>query len=199
MGSVVEMAKKSPLELGIDFDGVLAYNPFRVTRAPVTYFKRHFLGMKNTKFYIPKTRFEKLIWAILHESSVYPAGGTAMLRQLVGEEKVKAHLITARFRYLQPSLEKWLDRYNLTNLFASITINTADEQPHIYKERIIREKKLDIYIEDNWDIVSYVVPRNKKTKIYWIYNITDRHKEYQFKYPYLKRALEALPIYKQQL
>lgn len=180
-----------PIKVGIDFDGVLAYNPFRLARSPVTFVKRKFLGVKKTQFYIPKSDPEKFIWTILHESSIFPGKGTHLLKSLVKDQKVEAHLITARFSFLQPGLESWLNRWHLKNVFTSITMNHKDEQPHFYKARIVNEKKLDYFIEDNFDIVSHLAPRSA-TRIMWIYNLLDRGREYEHKYPYLEKALEKI-------
>lgn len=183
--------KKKPIQVGIDFDGVLAYNPLRVGRAPVTFVKRKIFGAKKTHFYIPQTPLEKFVWTILHESSVFPATGVGLLRELVEENKIEAHLVTARYGFLQKNLYTWLQRNNLEELFSSITINKYDEQPHLYKERIIREQKFDYFIEDNFDIVSHVSPKTE-TKVLWIYNFLDRHTLYSPKFPYLKKALEYI-------
>lgn len=177
-----------PIKVGIDFDGVLAYNPFRVIRAPVTYVKRRFFGMKKTHFHIPKTRLEQAIWGILHESSVFPAQGVGLLQELIGKNLIEAHLLTARYSFLEKNLMDWLARYRMTHLFRTININRLDEQPHMYKERMIKALGFDIFIEDNWDIVEHLQGKTG-TKVYWIYNITDKSQAYPHKYPYLEKAL----------
>jgi len=183
--------KKKPIQVGIDFDGVVAYNPFRIARAPVTYVKKKIFGERKTHFYIPKTGLERFVWTILHESSVFPAIGTDLLKQMVARKQIEAHLVTARYSFLQKNLYTWLQRNNLESIFSSITINENDEQPHLYKQRIIQEKKFDYFIEDNLDIVTHVAPVSK-TKVLWIYNILDRRNPYTLKYPYLKKALEQI-------
>lgn len=183
--------KPKKITVGIDFDGVLAYNPFRLIRAPVTFIKRNFLGVTKTQFYIPKTEPEKFIWTILHESSIFHGKGAGLLKSLVKDGKIEAHLVTARFGFLQQGLENWLQRWHLKDIFTTITINHADEQPHLYKARVVGEKKLDYFIEDNFDIVSHIAPRSP-TRVMWIYNLIDRAKEYEWKYPYLERALEYI-------
>jgi len=185
--------KHKPVQVGIDFDGVLAYNPFRVGRAPVTYVKKKIFGEKKTTFYIPQTPVEKFIWTILHESSIFPAIGVDLLKQRVESGEIEAHLVTARYSFLQKNLYKWLHRHDLERIFSSITINHRDEQPHMYKTRVIGERNFDYFIEDNWDIVAHAAKKVTHTKVLWIYNILDRNTPYPYKYPFLKKALEAIP------
>lgn len=182
---------KKKIKIGIDFDGVLAYNPFRVIRAPITFIKKNVLKDKKTSFYIPENEVERFIWKILHESSVFPAKGVSLLKQAVEEGTIEAHLVTGRYSFLQKNLYDWLDRHKLKDTFRSITINARDEQPHLYKEKVIAERKFDYYIEDNYDIVEHL-SKKTGTKVFWIYNIVDRHIPYQYKYSYLEHALKAI-------
>lgn len=183
------MRKK--LKVGFDFDGVVAYNPFRVIRAPWALFKRRVLGIKKLTFFYPKSSWQKIFWIIIHESSIFPANGTKLLRELVKRGDIEAHLVTARYSFLDDHLYGWLDKFHLRDLFKTIHLNKNDEQPHVFKERVVKELQFDVFIEDNLDIVEYL-QRRSDTKIFWIYNITDRFHPYPFKYPYLKKALGAI-------
>lgn len=185
------MQNNKKIQVGIDFDGVLAYNPLRIARAPAKFIKRKLIGETNTHFYIPQNDLEKMVWIMLHETSVFPAIGMDLLKDLTQDKKIEAHLITARYSFLEENLYKWLKKNNIEDLFASITINKKDEQPHLYKERVIKQKKLDYFIEDNLDIVKHVTPTTN-TDILWIYNILDRAYPYDKKFPYLKKALEHI-------
>jgi uncharacterized HAD superfamily protein len=180
--------KDKIVKIGLDFDGVVAYNPARIIRAPITYFKKEVLGIKKLEFYIPKTSFERFVWAILHESSIFPAIGSGRLKRLSSRDNIEFHLVTARFNYLQGSVNRWLKRFNLNNVFKEIHLNVSDKQPHEHKLEMIRKLNLDYFVEDNWDIVSYVNGKTK-TKIFWIYNITDRDYPFLNKFPYLDKAL----------
>lgn len=186
---------KKKLIVGLDFDGVVAYNPARLARFPVAFVKHTVLGIKTVRFFVPKTPVERAVWALLHESSVIPAFGVSYLRSLVTSGRVEAHLVTSRFGYLEPNLRRFLRRWNLTDLFTSVTINDKEEQPHEFKARIIRIRFFDHFVEDNWDIVSYLARQRGRTKIHWIYNLFDRGKPYPRKYPYLQKALEAIQRY----
>lgn len=186
------------IRVGFDFDGVVAYNPFRVVRAIISFIKKDLLGIKKINFWYPKHRWQQIFWIILHESSIFPAIGVDLLKTLVAEEKIEAHLVTARYSFLDDHLTNWLKKYKLTYLFKTITLNKKDEQPHIFKAKMIKKQKLDFFIEDNLDIVRYLSQKpptthhSPSTKIYWIYNILDRFVEYPHKFPYLEKALEHL-------
>ncbi len=185
------MKKKNRIVVGVDFDGVVAYNPFRIIRAPIAYVKKNMLGIKKTKFYIPQSSVEKILWTILHESSVFPANGVDLLREFVEQDRIEAHLVTARFHFLQDRLYQWLRRYDLERIFSSITVNERDHQPHLYKERVIKENRFDYFVEDNLDIVEHL-SRTTSTEILWIYNLLDRFHPYEKKFPYLQQALEYI-------
>jgi hypothetical protein len=183
---------KRPIIVGLDFDGVVAYNPARVARHPISLFKQHVLGMHTVKFFVPKNSFERAFWSLAHESSMFPALGVSHLRNLVRDGVVEAHLLTSRFGFLEPNLRRFLQRWNLTDTFKTVTLNTHEEQPHMFKERIIRTKKFDYYVEDNWDIVSHLVAKKVPSEINWIYNIFDRNTVYPYKFPYLEKSLEHI-------
>lgn len=189
------MAKK--IKVGLDFDGVIAYNPFRVIRVIISFIKQQVFGIKRLKFWYPKKRWQQFFWILVHQSSIFPAKGVDLLARLVKEGKIEAHLVTARYSFLDNHLYNWLKKYKLTHLFKSVTLNKHDEQPHIFKGKFIEKQGFDYFIEDNLDIVKYLHTKQetrgmKHTKIYWIYNILDRFIEYPHKFPYLEKALEDI-------
>lgn len=183
---------KKKIIVGLDFDGVVAYNPARIVRLPISYIKRHVFGIKKVSFFVPKTPLERSLWALGHETSMFPAKGASLLRTLTQNGIIEAHLVTARFGFLENNLLQFLDRWNLHQVFTTITVNTKEEQPHTYKERIVSSKKFDYYVEDNWDIVSHLHTSHCKTQVHWIYNMFDRSRNYEDKYPYLKQSLERI-------
>ena len=186
---MAEMKKK--IRIGLDFDGVVAYNPMRIFRAWVAFLKHRILGIRKLRFWYPKYNWQKFMWVIIHESSILPANGVELLKQIAASGQVEVHLVTARYSFLDNHLRKWLKKQKIDNLFKTINLNTKDEQPHLFKERTIKSLRCDYFIEDNFDIVSHLSGKSK-TKIYWIYNIFDRWYDYPEKYPYLEKALRAI-------
>lgn len=183
---------KKPIVVGFDFDGVIAYNPVRLARLPISFVKQRILGIKKVSFFVPRTPLEKSLWALAHESSVFPARGAAMLRTLTKEKKIEAHLVTGRYGFLEENLLRFLRRWDLIDCFTTITVNIKEEQPHEFKERVLRKNKFAYYVEDNLDIVKHLSSKQLKTQIHWIYNIFDRTNPYANKYPYLEKSLERI-------
>lgn len=179
------------VRVGLDFDGVVSYNPFRIIRAPIKWFKRKFRKTNKLSFFVPHTWWQTWIWILMHESSLIPARGATLLGEMCAREEIEVHLITGRFEFLEKNLTNFLRRYRMTTYFSSININKKREQPHLFKERMIKKLKLDYYVEDNWDIVQYLQGKTK-AEIIWIYNYLDRQREYAKKYPYLETALKEV-------
>lgn len=183
------MAKK--LIVGLDFDGVLAYNPTRLIRAPIKWFKRRVLKIRRLSFFVPKNEWQKWLWVLMFESSVWPARGVKQLKEDVENGRIEVHLVTGRFGFMNKSLYEWLDKYQLRTVFKSISVNEEGEQPHLFKERVIKKLKLDWYVEDNLDIVLYLKDK-VQTQVAWIYNLVDKNFPYEKKFPYLERVLQYI-------
>lgn len=184
------MAEKK-LRVGLDFDGVVAYNPVRVIRPAVKWFKRIVLGKKNLSFMVPRNPLVKLLWIVAHESSIFPAKGIRLLQEMAKRGDVEFYLVTGRFPILEGNLKKWIARNKLAHVFEQIYLNNNLEQPHLFKLKIINKLKLDYYVEDNFDIVEYLEGK-VKAKIFWIYNVADRKRPFKYKFPYLEEALDEI-------
>jgi len=181
--------KKQILKVGFDLDGVLLYNPIRITRPIVSFVKKLFFKKKGLHFYSPQTTWEKQLWQLFHKSSIFIAPGLEDIKKLIRTKKIKAYIITARYSFLKNDLEKWLNKMDINHYFSGVFYNEKDEQPHLFKERTIKKLNLDIFVEDNWDIVRHI---NQKVKVLWIYNIFDRNIHYKYKFSSLKDVIKYL-------
>ncbi|PIY72562.1 hypothetical protein COY87_00310 [Candidatus Roizmanbacteria bacterium CG_4_10_14_0_8_um_filter_33_9] len=185
--------KKQPLRVGFDLDGVLLYNPARIIRPIVALYKNTFLHKKDLAFYYPYSSFAQWMWKQFHKSSIFIAPGMNIIESLVKQNKIEAYLITARYSFLGPELLKWVNKHGFKRIFSGIYYNSKNEQPHLYKEKMINKFSLNIFVEDNWDIVNYLSKDNKvKCNIFWIYNIFDRGIQYSYKFPYLIKAVQFI-------
>lgn len=203
--------KKQP-RVGFDLDGVLLYNPIRIARPIISVIKKLFVKKKGLHFYSPQTPWEKQLWQLFHKSSIFIAPGLDEIKILIKDKKIKAYIITARYSFLKHDLDKWLKKMKVNKYFSGIYYNQKDEQPHLFKERMIEKLNLDVFVEDNWDIVNYLSQKSKvnpstslrmtlsgiervkspKSKVFWIYNIFDRNYFYLNKFPNLKSVVKKI-------
>jgi len=191
------------LKVGFDLDGVILYNPARVLRPVVVQIKKRVLKRSLGQFYYPKNVWEQFVWNILHKSSVWPAPGTKLLLDLAKRKKINAYIISGRYESLKTDFKRWINKIDPNGYFSGHYYNETNDQPHLYKERMIKKLALDIYVEDNWDIVTHLtqnlkVPpkarlakggKSQNCKIFWIYNILDRNISYKYKFAGLKQVL----------
>lgn len=188
------MKENKVLRVGFDLDGVILYNPARIFRPLIALTKSLFFDHKKPlHFYYPKSKMEKFFWRFFHLSSIFPSPGLDQLEKLINDKKIKAYLITARYSFLKKDLDFWIKKLKLKKYFSGIYYNQKDEQPHLFKEKMIKKLKLDIFVEDNWDIVDYLNKKlNKNSKIFWIYNLLDRKINYHYKFPVLSQVVKKL-------
>jgi hypothetical protein len=188
------MAEKKELKVGFDLDGVILYNPARIIRPIMHTIKSSIFKKKKVSFYVPKTKLEEFIWYLAHKSSFITAPGLDELKDALSENKFKAYIVTARFHSLRHDFLGWMKRINADQYFAGYFHNQEDEQPHIFKKKMIEKLNLDVFVDDNWDIVQYLKKEFAGTdkQIYWIYNLFDKNKEHELKFPHLKQAVEHI-------
>ena len=184
--------KTQIIKIGFDMDGVLLYNPARIFRPIIAFIKKHITKRDLSKFYYPKTKIESFIWTLLHKSSLWPAPGINNIQQLIKHKKIKAYIISARYESLKTDFNSWIKQVDPNKHFSGYYYNDKNEQPYEFKTRIIKKLKLDMFVEDNWDIVKQLNKQNKHTKIFWIYNLLDRNIMYQYKFSSLKQVVNQL-------
>ncbi|MBD3250402.1 MAG: hypothetical protein GF381_02430 [Candidatus Pacebacteria bacterium] len=184
-----------PLRVGFDLDGVLLYNPARLARPLISVLKKKHIAIdrKELEFYVPKPGWEQFFWELLHKSSIFIAPGFGRIKKLKDQGLIEPYLVTARFNHLKKDFDNWKKKMEADQLFECCYLNEADEQPHLFKQRLIKELGLNVFIEDNWDIVNYLHRQCQQTDIFWISNLVDRRLDYPNKFMSLKAALDHLP------
>ncbi len=185
------MSRKK-LKVGFDLDGVILYNPARIMRPLVASFKSIFLKKKKLKFYVPQTKHERFMWDLFHKSSLFIAPGFDQIETLSRSNRIEPYIITARYDFLKHDFEHWITKMKARDYCKGCYHNKDDNQPHLYKEEMVRRFDLDVFVEDNLDIVRHLSKTFPDKKILWIYNILDRNIEYPHKFPTLQAAIEYI-------
>ncbi|MFA9289285.1 MAG: hypothetical protein ACEQSA_05405 [Weeksellaceae bacterium] len=182
---------KKPLKVGFDLDGVLLYNPARIARPIIAQSKKFLFKKDTTKFHFPKKPWEQWAWKWLHLSSISIADGFEDVKEMIDNKQIEAYIITARYSFLREDFEQWKLKLNTKQYFKECYNNENDEQPHIYKANLVKKLGLDVFVEDNWDIVQHMA-KTTKTKVYWISNVLDYKIKYPYKHLSFKKAVDDI-------
>lgn len=186
------------LKVGFDLDGVILYNPIRLVRPiakSLKSLKSFFLKQEKDLFYFPKTKIEQFFFRLLHKTSFMPDLALKDIKKLVMAKKIKAYIITGRYSFLKKDYEIWLKKIKAKTIFTKCYQNNNDLQPNEFKEIMIKKLNLDVYVEDNWDIIEKL-NHHTTAKIFWITNILDQYIPYSYKFANLKKVLKFLTISK---
>lgn len=186
--------RQKPLRVGFDLDGVILYNPVRVLRPLTSLLSKTFLHKKEGSFYIPKSPIEQQLWRLLHKTSFIPSRGLNDLKRLVDEKKIEAYIVTGRYQTLKKDFEKWIKQIEADKHFKGYFFNASNQQPHEFKSSMIKKLGLDMFVEDNWDIVRqlHLNGSHKNTKVLWISNLLDSYIKHPHKFPNLKMAIKYI-------
>lgn len=182
---------QNKMRIGFDFDGVIMYNPARAIRRPLAFVKKLIIPHKKSEFFFPSKKISQLVNILFHKSSFKVATGYDTITQMVHADKIDPYIITARWSFLKKDFLRLIHSLNAQHIFQGYFLNEKNEQPHLFKERMIKELNLDVFIEDNLDIVDYL-RKNTKAEILWISNFFDRHEHRDGKFPSLKKAVEYI-------
>ena len=60
------------------------------------------------------------------------------------------------------------EQNKIHNSFAKTFFNDKNEQPHLFKNRIIKAEKIEKFIDDDLDILKYLSENNPRVKFYWL-------------------------------
>ena len=187
------MRKK--LKVGFDLDGVILYNPIRIFRplaSSLKFIKPFLFHEKADTFYFPNSQAEKLFWKLLHKTSFRVASGVSDIKILAEKGVIEPYIITARYSFLKDDFHYWINQLNNRPYFRYYHYNKDDMQPNAFKEKMIKELKLDVFVEDNWGVIQRLNSTVPKTKIFWVSNPLDWHIPYPYKFSGLKETVRYL-------
>lgn len=176
--------KQKKIKIGFDLDGVILDNPSRIFRSLISRSKKaHLFPRKELDFYHPNSYLEQFLWSLIHKSSYKLADGFTDLEKLVlTHPNLEIYVVSARFACLAKDTEKWKKIINRQNIFKGIYFNQCDEQPHFFKKRMTEELALDYFVEDNWDVASYLAKNQSQAQVWWLSNFLDRTIDYPHKF-----------------
>lgn len=155
------------MNIGFDLDKVFINTPPLIPKAIIDklYKKRD----NGTLLYRIPGKPEQIFRRLTHLSIFRPAMKENLkFLKSIPKDKNKLYLISSRFKFLEHRTKRLIKRFKLDNIFDGMFFNFSNEQPHIFKNRIIRQLKLDYYIDDDLSLLTYVARQNPSIKFFWL-------------------------------
>lgn len=154
-------------KIGIDFDRVFVNNPPLI---PEMLIERLYKKKNGDLYYRFPGQIEQRVRVFSHSPFFrHPIGQNLQeLEKLANNKNVELYLISSRFSFLKKRTEEWLSRHKILRFFKKTFFNYKNEQPHLFKNRIIKENEINCFIDDDLDLLIFLAPLHPKVKFYWL-------------------------------
>ncbi len=156
------------IRIGFDLDGVIVGKPPLVPKGLIEFLTKK-PANSSLHFRFPKSCLEQCVRKFSHFYLFRPP-----LRQNINfikklnSKKYELYVISGRYSFLTLETDRWLKKRGLGNLFKAVFINLGNEQPHLFKERIIKELNLDYFFEDDKETKEYLQERFKENNFFLV-------------------------------
>jgi len=90
------------------------------------------------------------------------------VKSLTRMNKNKHYLVSSRFSFLKERAEAIIKKYEFDKIFDDMFFNFEDQQPHTFKDGVIRKMKIDRYVDDDLPLLEFVSKNNPKVKFFWL-------------------------------
>lgn len=164
-------------KIGFDFDKIfVSYPPIIPDKLIDFIYKGRFalipkkdMDKINLKYRIPG-RIEKKIRIISHNYIFRPplVNNIKTLRLIHRTTDHKLYLVSSRFGFLKDKTNYWLDKNKLKSEFHEIHFNFNNSQPHLFKEKTIKNSNITHYVDDDLDLLVYLSKKNPNLNLFWL-------------------------------
>ncbi len=158
------MAKKK-LKVGFDLDGVIVDKPFFMPKPVIEWLYRAHNG-NHKKYRVPTCQPEILIRKLSHHwvFRLPLKKNLSLVKKIAQQPNIEAYIISGRFGFLNNRTKQWFKIHKINGLFQGIYINDQNDQPHLFKEKMIKKLKLDYYFDDDDLTYDYLQKEINSTK-----------------------------------
>lgn len=161
------------MNIGFDFDKIfIDYPPFFPAKLIDKLYKQRDNGILLYRIPTPP---EQLLRKATHLPFLRPPIKENLeLLKDISKKKNKLYLISSRFKFLEPETNRLIKKYKLDTIFDAMYFNFDNKQPHLFKEKILKKLKLDLYVDDDLSLLKHVAKSNPKTKFFWLNHKYDK-------------------------
>lgn len=151
-------------KIGFDLDGIFINGPPFVPRFLI---EKLYKGGANGIIYRIPGKFEQKLRVLSHTPVFRPAikNNLSSFKQ-AGLTNI--YLISSRFSFLKQRTNEWNRKNDLFKYFKKSYFNERDEQPHEFKNNVIKKERIEKYIDDDLDLLLYLSRKNPGVEFYWV-------------------------------
>jgi len=156
------------IRIGFDLDGVIVGKPPLVPKGLLEFLTKK-PANSSLHFRFPKSLFEQYVRKFSHFYLFRPPlwRNVNFIKKL-SPKKYELYIISGRYSFLTSETDLWLKKRGLGDFFKAVFINLGNEQPHLFKARVIEDLNLDYFFEDDEEIVSFLEENNPHLRIYYV-------------------------------
>lgn len=158
------------MNIGFDLDKIfIDYPPFVPDWLIDKLYKKKANG--ELSYRIP-SKAEQILRLISHYSLFRPPikKNIEIIEKLYRKNNNKHYLISSRFSFLKNKTKALIKRHQLDELFDGLFFNFKNEQPHLFKNHVIKKLKICLYVDDDLQLLRYLSAKNSKVKFFWLSN-----------------------------
>lgn len=157
------------MNIAFDLDRIFINYPPLVSTSVIDWFYKN-RRSQVLSYNIPYSYPAKLLRRLTHVSTLRPPikKNVVFLHHFAKQfPSHKLFLISSRYQFLENLTKKLLEKNNISIIFSKIYLNTKNEQPHFFKEKAIKEQNIELYIDDDLELLKYLQKTCPKTKLLW--------------------------------
>ncbi len=156
------------MNIGFDLDKVLVdYPPFIPSWIIDKLYKKKDNGI--LLYRIPG-KFEQFVRIFSHHPFFRPIikHNLSFVQSLSEKDSNQLFLISSRFGFLKKRTDAIVKREHLNTIFQKLYFNYKNQQPHLFKDKIIKTEEIKKYVDDDLSLLKYLSQHNPQTTFYWL-------------------------------
>ena len=158
------------MNIGFDLDKIfIKYPPFIPEILIDKAYKRKING--KLKYRVPP-KLEQLLRSFLHNSIFRQPikDNISFVKELTKQNSNKHYLISGRFGFLKNKTNQIIKKHGFDKIFDGLHFNFSNNQPHLFKNEIIKKLRIDLYVDDDLQLLEHLSKDNPKIKFFWLNN-----------------------------